>query len=56
MPRGRHRYYRARREALGPLAEYLQGLWMKQLTTLKQLAEEHERTTRAGRGRRRSRK
>ena len=41
---GRHRYYRARPEAMGPLAAYLETMWSAKLDQLKTLAEEEERT------------
>lgn len=37
---GRHRFYRANRAALGPLAKHLTAMWKSQLSTLKRLAEE----------------
>lgn len=37
---GRRRWYRARREALGPLARALEAEWSGRLTRLKTLAEE----------------
>jgi len=37
---GRRRWYRARREALGPLAQALEAEWSGHLTRLKTLAEE----------------
>lgn len=37
---GRHRFYRANRAALGPLAQHLTAMWKAQLGTLKRLAEE----------------
>ncbi|MBV6696673.1 helix-turn-helix transcriptional regulator [Kitasatospora aureofaciens] len=40
---GRRRYYRADREGMGPLAEYLQAMWSTRLDTLAELAEEAER-------------
>jgi DNA-binding transcriptional ArsR family regulator len=43
---GRHRFYRARPEALGPLAQMLMAEWSGRLTELKRLAEEE--TTDAG--------
>lgn len=43
---GRHRFYRARREALGPLAEYLETVWAGRLDTLRRLAESEERSRR----------
>lgn len=36
---GRQRYYRARREALGPLVRVLEAEWAGRLDTLKALAE-----------------
>ncbi|MGE3180248.1 MAG: ArsR/SmtB family transcription factor [Phycisphaerae bacterium] len=43
---GRTIYYRANREALGPLAPALEAMWRDQLNVLKSLAEEEERGTR----------
>jgi DNA-binding transcriptional ArsR family regulator len=40
---GTKRFYRADREALGPLADYLQSMWSSRLDTLARLAEEAER-------------
>jgi DNA-binding transcriptional ArsR family regulator len=40
---GRQRFYRARKEALGPLGEYFERLWGRQLRRLKTLAEAEER-------------
>jgi DNA-binding transcriptional ArsR family regulator len=40
---GRYRWYKANRETLGPLAEYLSDMWVGQLRRLKTLAEEAER-------------
>nr|WSW41694.1 hypothetical protein OG296_00245 [Streptomyces sp. NBC_01001] len=40
---GTKRFYRADREALGPLADYLQAMWATKLDTLARLAEEVER-------------
>lgn len=37
---GRHRYYRARPDALGPLAPYLEIAWAEHIARLKALAEE----------------
>lgn len=37
---GTRRYYRADREALGPLASYLEALWAQQLDRLATLAAE----------------
>jgi len=42
--RGRHRFYRANRTALGPLAEHLEAMWTRQLSELKRLAEAGERS------------
>jgi DNA-binding transcriptional ArsR family regulator len=42
---GTRRYYRADRQALGPLAVYLESLWADQLDTLATLAEQAERTS-----------
>jgi len=39
---GRHRYYRARHRALGPLARVLQAEWADRLEALKALAEQEE--------------
>jgi DNA-binding transcriptional ArsR family regulator len=39
-PEGRHRWYRARRDSLGPLAHALEAEWSGHLTRLKILAEE----------------
>ncbi|MFE9255671.1 ArsR/SmtB family transcription factor [Streptomyces sp. NPDC006879] len=39
---GTRRFYRADREALGPLADYLQSMWAAKLDTLAKLAEEAE--------------
>lgn len=41
---GTRRFYRARLEALGPLADYLEGLWAGQLDRLADLAEAAHRT------------
>ncbi|WP_405722100.1 metalloregulator ArsR/SmtB family transcription factor [Streptomyces sp. NBC_01537] len=41
---GTKRFYRADREALGPLADYLQSMWSSRLDTLARLAEEAERS------------
>ncbi|MGD1221468.1 ArsR/SmtB family transcription factor [Streptomyces krungchingensis] len=43
---GTKRFYRADREALGPLADYLQTMWGTKLDTLARLAEEVERNER----------
>ena len=40
--RGRHHFYRANREALGPLAQHLEAMWRTSLSHLKQLAEAEE--------------
>ena len=42
--RGRHRFYRANRSALGPLAQHLESMWLDRLQTLKELAEAEERS------------
>ena len=42
--RGRHHYYRANREALGPLAQHLEAMWLDRLRLLKQLVEAEERS------------
>lgn len=39
---GRHRFYRARPEALGPVAGMLEAMWRSRLSTLKDLAEAEE--------------
>lgn len=39
---GRRRWYRARRETLGPFAEALEAMWRGRLAKLKQLAEAEE--------------
>ncbi|WP_351230943.1 metalloregulator ArsR/SmtB family transcription factor [Streptomyces sp. NPDC002133] len=39
---GKRRYYRADREAMGPLADYLQSMWASRLDTLTELAEAAE--------------
>lgn len=36
---GRHRFYRANRDAVGPLAAYFEALWADQLMALKTAAE-----------------
>ena len=36
---GRRRYYRVRREALGPLATWLDQMWAEKLAQLRDLAE-----------------
>ncbi len=40
---GRQIYYKARREQLGPLAEYLESMWNDRLAALKRAAEKRER-------------
>ena len=40
---GKKRFYRADREALGPLAAYLQSMWADRLDTLAELSEAAER-------------
>jgi DNA-binding transcriptional ArsR family regulator len=54
----RHRYYRARREALGTLAEMLECMWDDKLWSLKLAAEleESRRGPRPHRGRKNSRR
>jgi DNA-binding transcriptional ArsR family regulator len=53
---GRHRLYRARRDALGPVADMLEGMWSDALWRLKLQAEllDTRRGPAAGRARRRS--
>ena len=41
--RGRQRFYRANRPALGPLAQHLEAMWLDRLHQLKQLVEAEER-------------
>ena len=48
---GRHRYYRARREELGPLADWLESMWDSALDRLA-LAAELEAARRGPRARR----
>ncbi len=43
---GKKRFYRADREALGPLAAYLQSMWAERLDTLAELSEAAERAER----------
>jgi DNA-binding transcriptional ArsR family regulator len=43
---GKKRFYRADREALGPLAAYLQTMWADRLDTLAELSEAAERAER----------
>jgi DNA-binding transcriptional ArsR family regulator len=52
---GRHRYYRARREAAGPIGPFLERLWSDSLWRLK-LAAELEHSRRGPRPRRRGRR
>lgn len=40
---GRRRFYRADREAMGPLADYLQAMWSSRLDVLADMAERVER-------------
>jgi DNA-binding transcriptional ArsR family regulator len=40
---GRQRLYKANREALGPLAAYLESMWSNKLATLKAAAESEEK-------------
>ena len=49
----RHRYYRARREALGPLGAMLESMWSDALWRLR-LAAELDQTRRGPRGRTRT--
>jgi DNA-binding transcriptional ArsR family regulator len=49
---GRKRYYRADREAMGPLAAYLQTMWATRLDALAELAEQAELAERAERAER----
>jgi len=42
--RGRHHFYRANRQALGPLAQHLEAMWLDRLLQLKQLVEAEERS------------
>ncbi len=39
---GRRRYYRVRRDALGPLATWLDQMWADELSRLRELAETEE--------------
>ncbi|MBT2398306.1 helix-turn-helix transcriptional regulator [Streptomyces sp. ISL-100] len=41
---GKKRFYQADREGMGPLADYLQSMWVTKLDTLAELAEAAERT------------
>ena len=40
---GRQRFYRARKDALGPLVPYLEAFWNERLLRLQRLAEEEEK-------------
>ena len=40
---GRHRYYQAKRRALGPLRTWLEQMWSRSLSDLAVLAEQEER-------------
>jgi DNA-binding transcriptional ArsR family regulator len=51
-PDGRRRFYRARREAMGPTGQMLEGMWSDALWRLK-LHAELDRTRRGPRARRR---
>ena len=42
---GRRRYYRARRECMGPLCDLLEEMWSGRLERLRTMAEERERQT-----------
>jgi DNA-binding transcriptional ArsR family regulator len=55
---GRHRFYRARRDALGPVGRMLEGMWADSLWRLKLQAEleESRRGPRPGTVRRRRRR
>ena len=44
---GKKRFYRADREALGPLAAYLQSMWAAKLDTLAELSAAAERAERS---------
>src|SRR5262245_33638525 len=48
---GKHLYYIANRENLGPFAAALEAIWADKLTMLKQLAETEQRKVDAGRAR-----
>ncbi len=41
---GRHRFYRARKESLGPIAAMLESQWRARLSQLKALAEAEEQS------------
>ncbi|MGH7543890.1 MAG: ArsR/SmtB family transcription factor [Gemmatimonadota bacterium] len=40
---GRHRFYRARKEKMGPIRELLEAMWVDRLKRLRALAEEREK-------------
>ena len=40
---GRRRYYRARKETMGPIREVLEEMWVGRLKRLRDLAEEREK-------------
>ncbi|MFG1665312.1 ArsR/SmtB family transcription factor [Streptomyces sp. Y7] len=46
---GKKRFYRADRENMGPLADYLQSMWAARIDTLAELAEAAERDGRQDR-------
>lgn len=48
---GRSRFYRAKKEALGPMAAALEAMWSDALDRLKELAESEEAQTRNVKGR-----
>ncbi len=39
---GRHRFYRARKEEMGPIRQVLEAMWVDRLKRLRALAEERE--------------
>ncbi|MCK6456193.1 MAG: helix-turn-helix domain-containing protein [Phycisphaerae bacterium] len=43
---GRHRFYRVRKKAFGPMAAALEAMWAERLGVLKRLAEREERLER----------
>lgn len=45
---GKKRFYRADREGMGPLADYLQSMWATKLDALAELAEAAERAEGTG--------
>ncbi|MGW1887401.1 ArsR/SmtB family transcription factor [Streptomyces sp. NPDC001970] len=47
---GKRRFYRADRESMGPLADYLQSMWSTKLDTLAELAEAAERSKKSDEG------